>query len=860
MSSVTIAQRLYRGVSVIVGTSIVMVVVSLIKTGHIQKEWNDFERDIMLRYGAVNTGRAEIGESIHMFKNLVIRGADYEAKARQHLDALEQAMQAYLSLTITDREKDEVITIRKGIADYRKAAMEVQRMKQAGQSVADIDKAVKGADKSIVNALNNLHQIVLEDIRKNSQEMATQIELGRRLLLVGLAITILSGYFWVQRLALSIRHVLKDAADIAQSVAEGDLSKTITVTTEDELGHLLESMRSMTETLKNFADEQILLTEKHTQDGTISARLDASRFPGVFGTLAQYTNELMDAQISMLLRMTDLIQLYVSGTFSEQMEALPGEKARISNALEDIRTRMMSAFQQNQETIRIKAALDNASSNVMVTNKDGVIRYLNEAAKALMQRCEKDFRKAIPNFDASSVISCNLNLFQKDLVEQIHIHAARASSYQTRLELGGHIFIVQASSIQNEQGQSQGIIVEWRDRTEEVAIEAEISNVVGAASRGDFTQRINMNHKEGFFLQLAESVNQVVDTSAVGLGDVARVLSALAKGDLTEQITAEYLGTFKQLKDDANLSLTQLTEIIINIKESTDSINAAAREIAVGNADLSQRTEEQAANLEETSASMAQLTTTVKKNAEHAQEARRLAMSASTVATQGGEVVKQVVGTMSDIARASTKMTDIIGVIDGIAFQTNILALNAAVEAARAGEQGRGFAVVAGEVRNLAQRSASAAKEIKALISDSSDKVRSGSALVDQAGKTMEEIVTSVKQVTHIMTEISTASIEQSTGIEHVGQAIQQMDDVTQQNAALVEQAAATAHLLEDQARNLDHAVSVFKVRELDSSAHLPSLAGNAPHSKKPSGKKKGEKVKVLVKSADSEDDEWGEF
>jgi methyl-accepting chemotaxis protein len=256
----------------------------------------------------------------------------------------------------------------------------------------------------------------------------------------------------------------------------------------------------------------------------------------------------------------------------------------------------------------------------------------------------------------------------------------------------------------------------------------------------------------------------------------------------------------------------QLTEVVVRIKTSSDAIATASGQIAAGNQDLSSRTEEQASSLEQTAASMEELTSTVKQNADNARQANQLALSASEVAVKGGNVVGQVVDTMASINASSKKIVDIIGVIDGIAFQTNILALNAAVEAARAGEQGRGFAVVASEVRNLAQRSGAAAKEIKGLIDDSVGKVDMGSALVGEAGKTMAEIVGSVKRVTDIIGEITAASQEQSTGIEQVNQAIAQMDQVTQQNAALVEEAAAAAQSMQEQAASLVEAVSVFKL------------------------------------------------
>jgi len=355
----------------------------------------------------------------------------------------------------------------------------------------------------------------------------------------------------------------------------------------------------------------------------------------------------------------------------------------------------------------------------------------------------------------------------------------------------------------------------------------------------------------------------------VPLNEAVKVAQRVATGDLTSRIevkTRDETGLLLQALKDMNASLVK---IVSEVRGGTEAISSASRQISSGNADLSHRTEEQGSSLEETASSMEELTGTVKQNAENARQANQLAVGASSVAVKGGEVVGQVVNTMTSINDSSKKIVDIISVIDGIAFQTNILALNAAVEAARAGEQGRGFAVVASEVRSLAQRSAAAAKEIKALIIDSVSNVESGSHLVEEAGRTMNEIVGAVKRVTDIMAEISAASQEQSSGIEQVNQAIAQMDEATQQNAALVEEAAAAAESLQDQAVNLTRAVAVFKLEHAEPGASAVVSSGEKlaatvtplpSRAKAPSAAQKPAARAKRVVNAQFGDGEWQEF
>ncbi len=376
---------------------------------------------------------------------------------------------------------------------------------------------------------------------------------------------------------------------------------------------------------------------------------------------------------------------------------------------------------------------------------------------------------------------------------------------------------------------------------------------------------LDMNGKPFKVVKYATEITEQVlaqQTMTVAVEETQEIIQRAKAGDLTDRVSLQgKTGAIAQLCEGINALMDKMTEVVIQVKEAGETINTAAGEISTGNNDLSSRTEQQASSLEETASSMEELASTVKQNAENAKQANQLAAAASGVAVKGGEVVANVVTTMSDINESSRKIEDIISVIDGIAFQTNILALNAAVEAARAGEQGRGFAVVAGEVRNLAQRSASAAKEIKELITDSVTKTAEGTKLVEDAGKTMEEIVASVQRVTDIMGEISAASQEQSAGIDQVNTAITSMDEVTQQNAALVEEAAAAAESLVEQAATLMDTVNGFNVsggaverRAPNSPMRKPAPYASGRSSASPSS------AKPVMAKTGTDDGDWEEF
>jgi methyl-accepting chemotaxis protein len=411
------------------------------------------------------------------------------------------------------------------------------------------------------------------------------------------------------------------------------------------------------------------------------------------------------------------------------------------------------------ENARIRTALDRVAVGTMLADTEGKIIYVNDALQALFRSRAAEIRKQLPSFDPERIVGGSFDMFQL---------GALTVARTLDLKMGEASLRIVANPVDGN-GQRVGTVVQWVDRTQEVATEEEVQAVVVKAIEGDLTVRIREEGKEAFFKTLASGVNRLLENMA----DVVRSMARAAA-----------------------------------------EVRSGSEEISRGNADLSQRTEEQASSLEETASSMEEMTSTVRNNADNAAQANQLAFAAREQAEHGGSVVGTAVAAMAEINVASKRIADIISVIDEIAFQTNLLALNAAVEAARAGEQGRGFAVVASEVRNLASRSAAAAKEIKTLIQDSVGKVADGTKLVDESGKALAEIVVRVKKVTDVMAEIANSSREQASGIEQVNKAITMMDDVTQQNAALVEEASAAAQALTEQASSLTQLIARYRVGE----------------------------------------------
>ncbi len=590
----------------------------------------------------------------------------------------------------------------------------------------------------------------------------------------------------------------------------------------------------------------------HQNYGLFSATMTAAIFgAAIIYRVIKNIDEALEISIDKLYQLTSNkfgkpLNLRLDNQFGDLYRAIYATSVKLGNDLAQVK-------QANSESLRIIRGLETAQSSVLITNSNFEIIFVNQSAKQLFANAENDIRKHLPNFRATNLLGSSIDIFHKNPSYQRNLLMNSKDSITSQLTLAGRAIQVIAKPVIAENGERIGYVAEWQDRTLEKQIERDIESLVNSVKVGDLSARIHLDEKEGFTRSLSVNINELADVIENVFNDINRVIEQMAGGDLTTSIHADYQGIYAQCKDNINDAISKISHFIIQIRETADFVNNSSQEMASGNNNLSQRVEKQASSLEETASSMSELSTAVKSNADNTQQAKKVVQTATQLAEKGGEVVKSAITAMQEINESSNKIAEIIGVIDEIAFQTNLLALNASVEAARAGEQGRGFSVVATEVRNLAQRSANAAQQSSELIQNSVQKVRSGTAFVNETGAALMEIVDSIIKVGDIVNDITIASHEQSAGIGQVNQNVAQMDDITQQNAALAEEAAASSVAMSEQSAKMTQLLNFFKVGGKSSSVEMRSVSpmmNNKPTIKKP--------VTPSIPSINN--DEWEEF
>lgn len=528
------------------------------------------------------------------------------------------------------------------------------------------------------------------------------------------------------------------------------------------------------------------------------------------------------------------------------------EFGEVFNALDQ----MQVTLKEKGESVgRLTSAVEGMTTNIMMADLKGNIVYANPAVLNMLRRREVALKSALPAYSTDTLVGANFDTFHKNPAHQQNLLGNEANlPFDTEITIAGLTFQLIAIALKDEDGNHIGTAVQWLDLTEEKDAQGQVEQLITDAIAGQLESRINTKEYTGFMKTLGDNINNLMNAIVEPLSDAIEVAQSLADGDLSKSMAGQYGGEFLALAKAMNGSIGNLSNMVDEIRHASTNVFDSAREIASGNNELSHRTESQASSLEETASAMEELTSTVQQNAENTTEASKLSNSVMEKASNGGSVVQSAITAMSDINKSSKKIADIISVIDEIAFQTNLLALNAAVEAARAGEQGRGFAVVAAEVRNLAQRSAGAAKEIKGLINDSVDAVGQGTKLVDETGQTFSELVTAIEDVSKMISDIDSAGKEQSAGIGEVSAAVSQMDEMTQQNAALVEEAAASSKSMEEQSQALLDQVAYFNNGEAEETLKKPKAKTTVEKSQSTTARKKS------ARPATQSDDDWEEF
>jgi methyl-accepting chemotaxis protein len=599
---------------------------------------------------------------------------------------------------------------------------------------------------------------------------------------------------WV--ITSSITRPLGRAIRVAKLVASGRLDATVDVD-NSEIGQLLAPLAKMKNTLLAFEKTLDDMASQH-EAGMLDHVMSVTQLEGAYRSMATSINQLVQSHIAVNTKVVDLVSSYAKGDLEQSMERLPGQKARISAAMDQVQAIMKEAATAATFNQRIRLSLDSLPVSVTISNANAQLVHATPAAKELLQHFGGS------SFDTDQFYGNKLNTLFKEPIHFSQFEQALSTGQAIDMQVNGHQLRLLARPVLDSAGVPIGRITQWFDRTDEIASEQEVAGIASAAANGDFSGRISLDAKTGFFATLATAMNQLIVTSEEAMNDTAQALIALAEGDLTHRITRDYQGLFGQVKDSVNATAENLTRVIEEVRAASDALTGAAGQVSATAQSLSQAASEQAASVEETTAQVDTMSASISQNSDNARVTDAMATKASKEATEGGSAVSQTVTAMKQIAAK-------IGIVDDIAYQTNLLALNAAIEAARAGEHGKGFAVVAAEVRKLAERSQEAAKEIGDLAGNSV-------STAERAGKLLDEIVPSIQKTSELVQEIAASSAEQSEAVVQIGGAMGQLSKATQQNASASEELAATSEELSGQAEQLQQSIAFFKTGQVQAS------------------------------------------
>ncbi len=664
---------------------------------------------------------------------------------------------------------------------------------EAGNKLmAGFDEASETLQKNLTPFVEAQVEQMKADLSRASSKSSEVYQYGLVMVTVSLLLASLVAW-WVTS---SITQPLGKALTVANLVAAGDLDAKIQPDAS-EIGQLLAPLAKMQETLQQFEAAQAEMARQHDA-GAIDHLMPIDQLQGSYKTMGDSINKLVQSHIAVKMRVVDVVTRYAEGQLDEPMDALPGQKAKITEAINKVQSALQTAAQAAVYNLRVVQALNKTTTNVMIADHENQIIFMNDTVQAMLQRNESELRQVIPHFDASQLLGQNIDVFHKNPAHQRRMLTALTHTHRTQIQVGRLYFGLTANPILDTQGQRLGTVVEWFDRTAEVGIEKEVAGVVEAAAHGDFSQRLDPLGKAGFFASLTQNMNQLMATSEQGLSDVANLLAAFSQGDLSQQIERDYEGLFGRVKDSANSTAQNLTRVMGEVRAAAAALTGSANQVSATAQSLSQAANQQAASVEETTSQIEVMSDSINQNSDNAKLTGGMASKTSSEAVEGGRAVSQTVTAMKQIAAK-------IGIVDDIAYQTNLLALNAAIEAARAGEHGKGFAVVAAEVRKLAERSQEAAKEISDLASKSV-------STAELAGRLLNQIVPDIQKTSELVQDIAAASAGQSAAVVQIGGAVRQLNKSTQQSSSASEELAATSEQLADQAEQLQHAVVFFKL------------------------------------------------